>query len=256
MTPGPVPNLRLERSWLAAGHAAVAGSDEVGRGALGGPVSAGVVVVDGSTRRQPSGLRDSKLLAAQAREALVPRIERWAVAWAVGHASAAEIDAIGILRALRLAGERALSSLPQPPPQLVLLDGNYDWFTRPLPFNHLPVAAVPGRVELRVKADLAHASVAAASVLAKVARDHLMEDLALSYPDYGWDENKGYATPRHTAALIELGPCVEHRRSWRFRCLEAEQLALGFDDEPALAESVLSGGALNDPWAGREPARR
>ncbi len=249
MTPGPVPNLRLERSWLTAGHVAVAGSDEVGRGALSGPVSAGVVVVDGSTRRQPNGLRDSKLLAPAAREALVPRIERWATAYAVGHASAAEIDQIGILRALRLAGERALAQLPEPP-LLVLLDGNYDWYTRPLPSVDSPAPGPPDRVELRVKADLACASVAAASVLAKVERDHLMEELSSSYPGYGWEENKGYASPAHTAALREFGPCDEHRRSWRFRCLEPEQLALDFDfDEESEA-------GLSDPWEAREPARR
>lgn len=208
------PNLRIERSFLVAGHLTVAGSDEVGRGSLGGPVSAGVVVVDGSTTRIPAGLRDSKLLRAGVREALVPRIQRWAVACSVGHASAAEIDAVGLLRALRLAGERALEALGLEP-DVVVLDGNYDWFRRPEPVRGSPLADPPREVTLRVKADLTCASVAAASVLAKVERDQIMRELAVTYPDYGWDLNKGYATPDHLASLRELGPCVEHRRSWR-----------------------------------------
>ena len=130
MTAGRAPNLKVERDMLAGGNLLVAGCDEVGRGSLGGPVSVGMVVVDAATRRPPAGLRDSKLLAPQVRESLVPRIESWSCCWAIGHASAAEIDEIGILRALRLAGERALALL-RVRPDLVLLDGNYDWFTRP-----------------------------------------------------------------------------------------------------------------------------
>lgn len=205
------PSLRMERSFFVEG--AVAGTDEVGRGALGGPVSAGVVVVDERTRRVPTGLRDSKLLTAAAREALVPRIERWAVASAVGHASAAEIDALGILAALRLAGERALHAL-ELEPAVIVLDGNYDWFCRPPRAEHSPRATAPDRVVLRIKADLTCASVAAASVLAKVARDAHMRDLAIAHPEYGWQVNKGYATPEHLAALREHGPCEQHRRSW------------------------------------------
>jgi ribonuclease HII len=242
----------MERALLSEGHVAVVGSDEVGRGALSGPVTAGVVVVDPSTGRQPTGLRDSKLLSPAEREALVPRIRRWAVGAAVGHASAAEIDRFGILAALRLAGERALGQLPEAPP-LVLLDGNYDWYTRP-PCPSVweqfggcgadPGArrAAPAQVVLRIKADLVCASVAAASVLAKVDRDRLMTELAPSYPEYGWDENKGYATPHHTAALRALGPCDEHRRSWRFSCLESEQLELGLE--------------LSDPSVDRAPVPR
>ncbi len=219
------PSLRVERSFFAAG--VVAGSDEVGRGALGGPVSAGVVVVDERTRRIPPGLRDSKLLTPAAREALVPKIERWAVAHAVGHASAAEIDELGILAALRLAGERALHQLGVEP-AVVVLDGNYDWFCRPPRASTSPRPAPPERVELRIKADLTCASVAAASVLAKVARDALMRELGAQHPAYGWSVNKGYATPEHLAALRELGPCAEHRRSWRLPG-DDPQLALELD---------------------------
>ena len=100
VTAGRAPNLKLERDLLVADRVAVAGCDEVGRGSLGGPVSVGMVVVDAVTRRPPTGLRDSKLLPPAAREALVPRINSWSSCWAIGHASAAEIDEIGILRAL------------------------------------------------------------------------------------------------------------------------------------------------------------
>lgn len=181
----------------------VAGMDEVGRGSLAGPVSVGIVVVDAATRRPPEGLRDSKLLSPAAREALVVPIRGWAHSWAVGHAGPAEIDEVGILRALRLAGERALAALPARP-GAVLLDGNHDW-----------LESQDCALELRVKADVECASVAAASVLAKVARDALMVGLAAEFPAYAWHANKGYAAPAHLAALRELGPCREHRRSWR-----------------------------------------
>jgi ribonuclease HII len=185
-----------------------------------------MVVVDAHTRRPPTGLRDSKLLAPVARESLVPRIKSWSCCWAIGHASAAEIDAIGILRALRLAGERALATLSVRP-DVVLLDGNYDWFTRPERAAASPAALEPEQVSLKVKADLACASVAAASVIAKVARDRLMVELSASYPAYGWHQNKGYAAPEHRAALLERGPCAEHRRSWHL--LVSEEPA-GLDD--------------------------
>jgi len=213
VTAGRAPNLKVERNLLAAGNAVVAGCDEVGRGSLGGPVSVGMVVVDATTRRPPAGLRDSKLLAPAVRESLVPRIESWSHCWAIGHASAAEIDEIGILRALRLAGERALAGL-QVRPDLVLLDGNYDWFTRPERSASSPTELEPAQVTLKVKADLTCASVAAASVIAKVARDRRMVELARQYPWYGWQANKGYAAPEHRAALLEIGPCEEHRKSW------------------------------------------
>lgn len=229
MTAGRAPNLKLERDLLVADRVAVAGCDEVGRGSLGGPVSVGMVVVDAVTRRPPTGLRDSKLLPPAAREALVPRINSWSSCWAIGHASAAEIDEIGILRALRLAGERAVSKLPVRP-DLILLDGNYDWFTRPDRSSASPTTVEPEQVTLKVKADLTCASVAAASVIAKVARDRLMVELSRSYPCYGWHSNKGYAAPEHRAALLDVGPCEEHRRSWRL---------LVSDDPAELAHAEL-----------------
>jgi ribonuclease HII len=204
----------MERAYFADGCAWVAGSDEVGRGSLGGPVSAGIVVVDPSTGRIPAGLRDSKLLTPAAHRRIFGTNASRAAASAVGHASAAEIDAMGILAALRLAGERALAALAIEP-SVIVLDGNYDWFSRPPRATHSPRSAAHDNVVLRIKADLTCASVAAASVIAKVERDALMRELGGSHPAYGWSVNKGYATPEHLAALRDFGPCVEHRRSWR-----------------------------------------
>ncbi len=194
------------------------GMDEVGRGALAGPVSVGLVLIDETCRSAPQGVRDSKLLAPQAREVLVPRIERWALAHAVGHASAAEIDEIGIIAALRLAGTRALAACGVRP-DLVILDGNHDWLTAPedvglFAFTGDDPAPTPP-VTTMVKADLRCSSVAAASVLAKVTRDARMVALGGEHPAYGWVENKGYAAPEHLDALRRLGPSRWHRTSWR-----------------------------------------
>jgi ribonuclease HII len=229
-----VPTLREERRLLRTGHTLVAGMDEVGRGALAGPVTVGVVVVDLEVRSAPGGVRDSKLLAPAAREALVPRLRRWARAWAVGHAEPDEIDAYGIIAALRLAGRRALAQLPAVP-GCVLLDGNHDWLSlravvpppsdddglfpleqaRPLrvPAPLVPLDADP-LVHTMIKADLRCAAVAAASVLAKVERDGIMVRRARDFPGYGWEENKGYSAPEHGQALRRLGPCSQHRRTW------------------------------------------
>ncbi len=212
------PSLRVEKRLLREGHTCIAAVDEVGRGAPGGPVSAGVVLVDATVGRPLAGVRDSKLLTAEARQALVPRIHRWAIAGAVGHASAAEIDELGLTAALRLAGHRALSALPLRP-DVVLLDGNYDWISVPAQpelFAAGPVELQPvPRVVTMIKADMHCASVAAASVLAKTARDAIMIELSAHHPEYGWHENKGYSTPTHLDALRRLGPCAHHRRSWR-----------------------------------------
>ena len=192
--------------------------DEVGRGALAGPVSVGVVVIDETVRSAPIGVKDSKLLTERARTVLVPRIERWAVAHAVGHASADEIDEIGIMAALRLAGLRALGALGVVP-DLVILDGNHDWLTAPTEMGLFAFAHESGPttppVTTMIKADLKCSSVAAASVLAKVERDQMMVALSSDHPAYGWGLNKGYSAPEHMDALARLGPCELHRRSWR-----------------------------------------
>ena len=216
------PTLRYARELLRSrGIRWLASIDEVGRGALGGPVTVGVVLVDLETPSAPTGVRDSKLLAPAARVRLVPKLRRWAPAWAVAHASADEIDAVGILRALRLAGERAFAQLPERPDH-VLLDGSYDWVSRPAPSlfddDGTPTDpeswVEPPPVTVKIKADMTCSSVAAASVLAKTTRDALMVEMAADFPDYGWDVNKGYASPEHLDALRRLGPCVQHRRSW------------------------------------------
>ncbi len=230
--------MRVERALQRDGYPVLAGMDEVGRGALAGPVTVGVVVIDESCRSAPSGVRDSKLLTPAHRERMVPRIRRWSLAYAVGHASNEEIDQVGIIAALRLAGHRALSALPVEP-DLVILDGNHDWLTPPDrvglfalvepsetdrpdppdPTLSTPTLSTPPRpaplVTTMVKADLRCSSVAAASVLAKVERDALMVALHESHPAYGWVENKGYAAPEHLDALDAWGPCDLHRRSWR-----------------------------------------
>lgn len=220
------PSLRYERELLRAGTRWLASVDEVGRGSLAGPVTVGIVLVDLSVRTAPTGLRDSKLLTAAQRDRLVPRLRRWAPAWAVGHAHPHEIDEVGILRALRLAGERAFAQLPVRPDR-VLLDGNYDWVSRPAPTlfdDPADAEQDPPPVTTRVKADLRCASVAAASVLAKTSRDAIMVGLAQDFPAYGWDLNKGYASPEHRAALVAHGPCVQHRRSWNLECGEPDPL--------------------------------
>lgn len=211
------PNLRLERALQRDGYPVLVGMDEVGRGALAGPVSVGVVAIDETCRSAPQGVKDSKLLTRPARERLVPRIRRWCLAWGVGHASPEEIDRIGIMAALRLAGERALAELAVPP-DLVILDGNHDWLTDPARQGLLaladPAEPAPPPVRTLIKADLSCSSVAAASVLAKVTRDQQMIELAPRHPAYRWELNKGYAAPEHQEALRTLGPSPLHRRSW------------------------------------------
>ena len=164
--PSRKPSLRVERQLQRDGHRVLAGMDEVGRGALAGPVTVGVVLIDESCRSAPTGVKDSKLLTPAARVAMVPRIRRWALAYAVGHASPAEIDEIGIIAALRLAGCRALASVDVQP-DLVILDGNHDWLTAPDEVGLFAFAGdeAPRRppVTTMVKADLKCSSVAAAS---------------------------------------------------------------------------------------------
>ena len=198
--------LRVERALLreASPGALLAAIDEVGRGALAGPVAVGVVVIGGDARPAPRGVRDSKECDAPTRERLAPRVRAWALRSAVGMSSAAEIDAMGIVGALALAAARALNATGVRP-DLVLLDGSHDWMSR----------VTPGaRVLTRVQADATCAAVAGASIIAKVARDSHMASLADSHPDYGWRANKGYAAPDHVAALKRRGPSPWHRVSW------------------------------------------
>lgn len=210
------PNLRVERELLRSGASALACVDEAGRGALSGPVSLGVVVITAETKPAPRGVRDSKLLSPERRTELRPQIERW-TAHAVGMATCEEIDRFGIIAAMRLAGHRALAALPVMP-DLVLLDGSHDYLSRPPQqalFDDVPeLLDVVPPVTTRVKADLRCAGVAAASILAKTARDAVMAELAGEFPEYRWDENMGYAAPEHMAALRRHGPTRHHRVSW------------------------------------------
>lgn len=218
---GASPSLRLERRYLQEGARIVAGMDEVGRGALSGPVTVGVVLVD-SSRRALSGVRDSKLLTPRAREESAPRIRRWAVDSAVGHAEAWEIDERGIIGALRLAGVRALMLLQQSP-DLILLDGSHDWLTPPSQQDLFDETAAVPPVVTKVKGDLTCTSIAAASVLAKTERDHIMVALDERHPGYAWADNKGYASAEHVAGLETHGVSVEHRRSWHLPGVESSE---------------------------------
>ncbi|HPU12526.1 MAG TPA: ribonuclease HII [Aeromicrobium sp.] len=211
------PTLRFERQLLRGGASALACSDEAGRGALSGPVTVAMVLVTDGTAPAPTGVRDSKLLSAKARNSLVDPIKNWAVAWAIGNASSAEIDEFGIVPAMRLAGHRAIAQLA-PAPDLILLDGNHDYLTSPDQDALFGPPVVFGQIpEVRtlVKADLSCAAVAAASILAKTSRDNHMIALSAEHDQYGWDVNKGYASAEHMAALKRYGPTKHHRLSWR-----------------------------------------
>ena len=176
----------------------LAGVDEVGRGPLVGAVVAAAVILDPA--RPIDGLTDSKALSAKRREALDSEIRERALAFAVAEASAAEVDELNIYHATHLAMRRAIDALA-PAAEYLLVDGNR------LPGHHLPGQAV-------VKGDARHPAIAAASILAKVARDAQMAALDARHPDYGFARHKGYPTREHLAALERLGALPEHRRSF------------------------------------------
>lgn len=236
---GPkAPTLRHERTFKAQGVRFLAGVDEVGRGALAGPVSVGIAVVDLERQKPLAGVRDSKLLSPAERERLDPLVRRWCVASAVGHATAGEIDSLGIIAALRLAGTRAWCSVLAAGvyPEAVLLDGSHNWLS---PVEQLSLfdqptleAACEAPVHTRIKADMQCLSVAAASVIAKVERDRMMRELHTEFPDYGWDINKGYATAGHRTVLRAAGPTPYHRVSWRLLGGELQGSVVPDGDEP------------------------
>ena len=210
MSPAGVPSLKIERELLAGGAPVVLACDEVGRGALAGPVAVGIVVIDATVKRMPAGLRDSKLLPEPKRQLLAPRAASWVVASAVGEASADEIDRLGIMACLGLAGARAFAALGLDRGLVagapLLLDGNYDWLSQSIEHR--------AQVITRIKADRDCASVSAASVIAKVHRDTHMRRAHDETPLYHWDENKGYSSPAHFAAIAQHGPSGIHRRTW------------------------------------------
>lgn len=205
-----LPSLEVEHAFFSEGFEFVIGCDEVGRGAMAGPVSVGMAMINSSRTSFPDGLRDSKLLSEKRREALAPLAAEWALYSAVGEASAAEIDQLGINACLGLAGKRALLALHEAGAPIarsvVLLDGAQDWLN--------PALTSPLHVRTRVKADRDCAAVAAASVIAKVHRDRAMIASQNDYPHYGWIGNKGYGSPAHMAAISEHGPSPLHRISW------------------------------------------
>jgi len=205
--------LRYEKNAWASGAVMVAGVDEVGRGSLFGPVVAAAVILDRGYRLR--GLRDSKLLLPERRELLAPRIREHAVAWALAAVDAARIDQINIYQASRLAMREAVTRL-QPAADHLLIDAvRLD--------SELPQRAI-------IHGDALSASIAAASILAKVERDRMMCEWDAVFPEYGLASHKGYSTPQHLAALLEYGPTPLHRQSfapvWNN---PAEQVALEFD---------------------------
>ncbi|MBE6975215.1 MAG: ribonuclease HII [Ruminococcaceae bacterium] len=187
-----------EQELFDQGLTLVCGVDEAGRGPLAGPVCAAAVILPANL--EIPGLNDSKKLTDKKRRELMPIIKEHAIAWGIGMASHEEIDRINILQATFLSMERAMANL-QVKPEFALIDGN-----REKDFG-LPVKTV-------VKGDSLSANIAAASVLAKVTRDDLMEQMALTYPGYGFEIHKGYGTKAHYAALTELGPSPIHRMTF------------------------------------------
>jgi len=196
--PGPKsakgPTFRLERTY--PGH--VCGVDEAGRGPWAGPVSAAAVILD--PRRIPKGIDDSKKLSAAAREALEAEIKSVAVAWGVAFASVEEIAELNILHATGLAMCRAVEAL-HVTPIIALVDGNYAF-------------KLPCDVKTVIQGDGHCLSIAAASILAKTARDRLMRQMDAEYPGYHFAAHKGYGAPKHIEALKALGPSPIHRMSW------------------------------------------
>jgi len=187
----------MERAFVGG---PVCGVDEAGRGPWAGPVCAGAVILESNPRKVPKGLDDSKKLSARTREALEPEIKARAVAWGVGFASVAEIASLNILHATGLAMRRAVEAMAVKP-AFALVDGNYRF-------------ELPCVVTTVVGGDAKSKSIAAASILAKVARDRLMVEMDALYPGYGFASHKGYRAPIHAEALLSLDHCEIHRMAW------------------------------------------
>jgi ribonuclease HII len=190
---------KFDQAWREKGFPVLAGVDEAGVGSWAGPVVAAAVVLPADARWD--GLNDSKRVAPETRESLFDLIRGQASAWAVSVVEPGVVDEINVLRAAHLAARRALEQLAAPP-DLVLFDG------------HRPIGQCLLRQEAVVKGDGKSASIAAASILAKVTRDRLMREAHRSYPHYGFHENKGYGTPGHRLALLRHGVSPLHRRTY------------------------------------------
>lgn len=235
-TTPPAADLEYEQQLFASGARAVAGIDEVGRGSMAGPVTVGVAILTPDATLEVGGLIDSKALSPARRESMVPEIRQWC-AVAVRHVEPADIDRLGMTLSLRLAAQRALAELARRGyrAEAALLDGKHDWFTPPQEdlfsalapdpaqahYNALLAQAWEGAdepaqmpVTMVIKGDYKCASIAAASVVAKVERDELMVQLDTRYPGYGWAKNKGYGSAAHREAISVQGPCLQHRLSW------------------------------------------
>ncbi len=192
----------LERACREEGYSSVCGCDEAGAGPLAGPVYAAAVILPFGV--ELPGLNDSKKLTEKKRETLFPVIREQAVAWAVARVEAAEIDETDILSARMKAMQLAIDRLT-PAPDFALIDGNRD---------HGRSAAVTTPHRMIVKGDSLSASIAAASILAKVSRDRYMKEIAAQYPQYEFDRHKGYGTKRHYELLRQYGPSPIHRRTF------------------------------------------
>jgi ribonuclease HII len=225
--------LRYEKKAWDTGARLVAGVDEVGRGSLFGPVVAGAVILDSSYRIR--GLRDSKLVVAERRDVLAERIRQHAIAWSIASVDVARIDQINIYQASRLAMRIAVSQL-QPAADYLLVDAvRLDC--------ELPQRAI-------IHGDALSASIAAASILAKVERDRMICAWDPIYPEYGLASNKGYSTPHHLAALRAQGPSPLHRQSfapvWNAP-VPQEVLSFMLEDAAAESEETVSGGPIPKP---------
>lgn len=210
------PDLSFEHGLWQAGVNYVAGIDEAGRGALAGPVAAAAVILpsgpiakEGGLETLLTGVRDSKQMTPSQRCECADRIRLHALAWAVGMASAGEIDRLGIVPATRLAVQRALDALSLTPQHLLL--------------DYLILSENPTPHTSLIKGDCRSLSIAAASVLAKTNRDAVMMELDACYPGYGLAQHKGYGTAAHHQALSRLGPSAIHRSSFAFKIPETDE---------------------------------
>jgi ribonuclease HII len=216
------PSLDSERRIFERGHRFVIGIDEVGRGAIAGPVAVGVSLIDKTNTALevwPQKLQDSKLMTAKSRSEINQPLIDWVSSYAIGFSSNTEIDNLGISEALRMAAGRALDELFKDvalrkmiaeDSAVILLDGSQNWLGK---------VSYGLDVNVQVKADTNCVSVAAAAVLAKVTRDSLMQELDQKYPGYGLAGHKGYASAAHISALRTLGPSAIHRVTWLTRIL-------------------------------------
>ncbi|MFY9303981.1 MAG: ribonuclease HII [Rhodoluna sp.] len=216
------PTLQTESKLFERGNRFVIGIDEVGRGAIAGPVAVGVSLIDKQNpnlNSWPEKLQDSKLMTPKSRAEITAPLETWIESYAVGYSTNQEIDESGISEALKMAAARALAELFSKGSLrselanqggVILLDGSQNWLGK---------QAAGLEVDLQVKADTTCVSVACAAVLAKVKRDALMELQDLDYPEYGFAGHKGYASAKHIEALRAHGPSPIHRLTWLTRIL-------------------------------------